>query len=64
MSDLHLDANSVFNGIVVALLLGGGGWALGWAKMRLGLMNDRISLKILRAELNKVLSLQKEPSKV
>lgn len=64
MSDLHLDANSVFNGIIVALLLGGGGWALGWARMRLGLMNDRISLKILRAELNKVLSLQKDPGRV
>ncbi|MDV0439833.1 MULTISPECIES: hypothetical protein [Xanthomonas] len=64
MSDLHFDANGIFNGIVVALLLGGGGWALGWARMRLGLMNDRISLKILRAELNKVLGLQQNPGKV
>ncbi|MBB5876145.1 hypothetical protein [Xanthomonas sp. 3498] len=64
MSDLHLDANSVFNGIIVALLLGGGGWALGWARMRLGLMNDRITLKIHRAELNKVLNLQRDSAKV
>ncbi|WP_058363002.1 hypothetical protein [Xanthomonas translucens] len=64
MSGLHLDANNIFNGIVLALIVWSGTWALGWAKTRLGLMNDRISLRILRAELNKVLDLQREPGKV
>ncbi len=64
MSDLHLDANNIVNGIVLALIVGGGSWAVGWAKSRLGLMNDRVSLRIYRAELNKVLGLLQDPSKV
>lgn len=63
MGDLHLDANSIFNGIVVVLLAAGGSWALGRAWGRLGLLSDRMNLKILRAELGKVVDLQGDSSK-
>ncbi|WP_230620380.1 hypothetical protein [Xanthomonas arboricola] len=63
MGDLHLDANSIFNGILVVVLAAGGSWALGRAWGRLGLLSDRMNLKILRAELGKVVDLQEDPSK-
>ncbi|MEA9753713.1 hypothetical protein VDG64_00720 [Xanthomonas campestris pv. raphani] len=64
MGELHLDANSIFNGIVVVLLAAGGSWALGRAWGRLGLLSDRMNLKILRAELGKVMDLQGDSSKI
>ncbi|MEF2242108.1 hypothetical protein [Xanthomonas arboricola] len=63
MGELNLDANSIFNGIVVVVLAAGGSWALGRAWGRLGLLSDRMNLKILRAELGKVVDLQEDPSK-
>ncbi|MGV7196894.1 MULTISPECIES: hypothetical protein [unclassified Xanthomonas] len=63
MGELHLDANSIFNGILVVVLATGGSWTLGWAWGRLGLLSDRMNLKILRAELRKVVELQGNPAK-
>lgn len=64
MGELHLDANSIFNGIVVVVFAAGGSWALGQAWGRLGLLSNRLSLKILRAELRKVVELQGDPAKI
>ncbi|WP_258079675.1 hypothetical protein [Xanthomonas arboricola] len=64
MGELHLDANSIFNGIVVVVLAAGGSWALGRAWGQLGLLSDRLNLKILRAELRKVVELQGDTAKI
>ncbi|KGP21861.2 hypothetical protein NY65_20650 [Xanthomonas phaseoli pv. phaseoli] len=48
---------------MVVVLAAGGSWALGRAWGRLGLLSDRLNLKILRAELRKVVELQGDPAK-
>lgn len=64
MGGIQFDGNSIFNGMIASIATLVTVWALGWARARLGLLNDRMTLWLLRAELERVEALAKEPSKV
>lgn len=54
MAELGFDGNAVFNGVLASAAFAVTWWAVGKARTRVGLMNDRLSLRILRWELRKV----------
>lgn len=64
MTGIAFDGNAIFNGMVGTIAIGVSVWAARWAGTRLGLLNDRLSLRVYRAELAKVEALVKGPSHV
>ncbi len=64
MAGIVFDGSSIFNGVVSSIVTMVALWALGWARTRLGLLNDRMTLRLYRAELEKVEALMRNPSQV
>lgn len=62
MLGISFDGNSIFNGVVGSVAAMLTVWAVRWAGMRLGLLNDRLTLRIHRAELAKVEALARNPA--
>jgi hypothetical protein len=61
MGEIYFDANAIFNGVVgsVALLIAA--WALGWTRARLGLLSDRMTLRLYQSEVKQVERLMADP---
>lgn len=61
MGEIYFDVNAIFNGVVgsVALLIAA--WALGWTRARLGLLSDRMTLRLYRSEFEQVERLMADP---
>ena len=61
MDEIYFDANAIFNGVVgsVALLIAA--WALGWTRARIGLLSDRMTLRMYQSEFKRVEALMTDP---
>ena len=64
MTGIGFDGNSIFNGVVASIAATVTWWALSWARTRVGLLSDRMTLRLYRAELERVEALRRDPSQV
>lgn len=64
MEGFWFDGTSFFNSVLASIALAITWWALSWARTRVGLLNDRMTLRLYRAELERVEALKRDPSQV
>ncbi|UHH09668.1 hypothetical protein LU699_15610 [Luteimonas fraxinea] len=64
MDNFGFDFKDVLNTVLAGIFVASLSWAFGWVRLRVGMFNDRISLRILRGELDCVLELKRNPSGV
>lgn len=64
MAGIGFDGTSFFNSVLASIALAVTWWALSWARTKVGLLNDRMTLRLYCAELERVEALRRDPSQV
>jgi len=64
MAGFGFEGTGFFNSVLASIAAAATWWALGWARTRAGLLSNRMTLRLYRAELERVETLKRDPSQV